>query len=158
MARQPCRHPSRTHGTKTTQSCQSEFDPRANARIARYERNAILQTLKLFSCAALTFLVAVERTERRIPMMPYYPARDGHPSMFTLDDNASAEGPIHSTSWVGEGYSLRSFQSNVPPVCNVAESLGNIATPATGLPALAFLAPWADWGRIPRGPRRTACQ
>ena len=22
--------------------------------------------------------------------MPYYPARDGHPSMFTLDDNASA--------------------------------------------------------------------
>jgi hypothetical protein len=32
-------------------------------------------------------------------MMPYYPARDGHPSMFTLDDNASAATvePIHST-------------------------------------------------------------
>ena len=31
--------------------------------------------------------------------MPYYPARDGHPSMFTLDDNASAATvePIHST-------------------------------------------------------------
>jgi hypothetical protein len=31
-------------------------------------------------------------------MMPYYPARDGHPSMFTLDENASAAPvePIHS--------------------------------------------------------------
>ena len=33
-------------------------------------------------------------------MMPYYPARDGHPSMFTLDDNASAatEEPIRDHS------------------------------------------------------------
>jgi hypothetical protein len=32
-------------------------------------------------------------------MMPYYPARDGHPSMFTLDDNATTAsvGSIHST-------------------------------------------------------------
>jgi hypothetical protein len=31
-------------------------------------------------------------------MMPHYPARDGHPSMFTLDDNAGATvGPIRST-------------------------------------------------------------
>ena len=32
-------------------------------------------------------------------MMPYYPARDGHPSMFTLDENATAATaePIHST-------------------------------------------------------------
>ena len=32
-------------------------------------------------------------------MMPYYPARDGHPSMFTLDKNATAATaePIHST-------------------------------------------------------------
>ena len=32
-------------------------------------------------------------------MMPYYPARDGHPSMFTLDDNATTAtvGPVQST-------------------------------------------------------------
>ena len=32
-------------------------------------------------------------------MMPYYPARDGHPSMFTLEDSARAATvePIHST-------------------------------------------------------------
>jgi alkanesulfonate monooxygenase SsuD/methylene tetrahydromethanopterin reductase-like flavin-dependent oxidoreductase (luciferase family) len=33
-------------------------------------------------------------------MMPYYPARDGHPSMFDLYDDASAATaePIHSTT------------------------------------------------------------
>jgi hypothetical protein len=41
----------------------------------------------------------VEGTESKISMMPYYPARDGHPSMFTLDDNATTAtvGPVHST-------------------------------------------------------------
>jgi hypothetical protein len=57
----------------------------------RYDRTAILQALKLFSTAALTSSRAVERTERRIPMMPYYPARDG-----TMASPLTVE-PIHFT-------------------------------------------------------------
>jgi len=40
-----------------------------------------------FFCSAAQ---PVELTEMRTPMMPYYPVRDGHPSMFAPEDNAGA--------------------------------------------------------------------
>jgi ketosteroid isomerase-like protein len=48
--------------------------------------NAILQTLT-FQYGGIDILAAVERTERRIPMLPSYPARDGHPSMLEMTMN-----------------------------------------------------------------------
>jgi hypothetical protein len=67
MARQPYRLPSRTLATRQRSHGQSVFDPCADVRIADYKRNAILDTLKPFSSAALTFS-RVRRTERLMPL------------------------------------------------------------------------------------------
>ena len=42
----------------------------------------------------------IEHAEMRTPMTPYYPVRDGHPSMFAPEDNAGAvsEEPMFSIS------------------------------------------------------------
>jgi hypothetical protein len=55
-----------------------------------YGCNAIPQTLNFFCSAAPAFSQPSNAPKGGRPMKPYYPARDGHPSMFDFDDNARA--------------------------------------------------------------------
>src|SRR2546427_6775700 len=52
---------------------------------------------------------AVEPTEGPTPVTPYYPARDGHPSMFIPEGDAAAVSgePIASTYWWPDPWTAR---------------------------------------------------